>query len=135
MPKYRAKAARQYIQSSLSLSLFFSLSLSLFFKSLSVTCCEIPRRRQEEKNQEADICLYVRSSQLLQCKTACFKGYFSSGRHLTFFLFWVCSPLTLHFGGLPGKRQSLPCLTPNRFEVKALEKKLSPNTIYRRLPQ
>lgn len=27
-----------------------------FLKSLSVTCCEIPRRRQEEKNQEADIC-------------------------------------------------------------------------------
>lgn len=33
------------------------LSLSPFFSShFSVTCCEIPRRRQEEKNQEAGVC-------------------------------------------------------------------------------
>ena len=37
-----------------SLSLSLPLSL-LFHQFLSVTCCEIPRRRQEEKNQEADI--------------------------------------------------------------------------------
>lgn len=60
-----------------------SLALCFFLKSLSVTCCEIPRRRQEKKNQEADIWfLCALKSQLLECKTACFNDYFSAGKIL-----------------------------------------------------
>lgn len=33
-----------------------SFLFSLFQKSLFLTRCEIPRRRQDEKDQEADIC-------------------------------------------------------------------------------
>lgn len=94
------------------------LSLSLFLKSLSVTCCEIPRRRQEEKNQEADICFLCAVQPTSQMKDCMFWWLFFLKENFYLLSPCVCC-LKIFFP--TWKMSSLLSLTSSQWQGEALK--------------
>lgn len=73
-PKNGAKAARQYIQPQLPLTRLPPFSFLIpFLKSLFLTYCEIPRRRQEKTESRDRHLVFIGSkARLTECNTAYF---------------------------------------------------------------